>query len=80
MTDAERQRRARARNRAKRILVDGRLIAPLPADRHGTQSTFNNWGCQCDPCRTVNRNRQRADRERAQRLDRELRARLARAA
>jgi len=59
--DAVLQQRARARNRARRVLVDGRLVAPLPEERHGTESTFNNWGCQCEPCTTSHRDRQRAE-------------------
>jgi hypothetical protein len=25
------------------------------APRHGTLSTYTNWGCRCDPCRVANR-------------------------
>lgn len=47
------QNRQNARRRASRVLVDGRLLAPLPPDRHGRWSTYANHGCQCDPCRAV---------------------------
>jgi hypothetical protein len=59
--NAELARRARERNRARRILVAGRLVAPLPTERHGTESTFNNWGCQCIPCTATHRDRQRVE-------------------
>jgi hypothetical protein len=43
-------RRARLRRAARRVLVDGRLVAPVPAERHGRPSTYVNWRCQCLPC------------------------------
>lgn len=59
--DAVLQRRARERNRARRVLVAGRLVAPLPEERRGTEPTFNNWGCQCIPCTATHRDRQRVE-------------------
>jgi len=33
-----------------RIVVDGRLVAPVPPEKHGRASTYTNWGCRCQPC------------------------------
>lgn len=38
----------RAEKKSRRVLIDGRLVAPT--NEHGTISTYNNWGCRCDPC------------------------------
>lgn len=35
---------------AKRVLVNGQLIAPLPDERHGKASTYANHGCRCREC------------------------------
>ena len=35
---------------SKRVLVGGRLIAPVPTERHALMTTYNNWGCRCWPC------------------------------
>lgn len=58
------QRRRRERF-ALRELVDGRLVAPRPAELHGTVNTYNDWGCRCAPCtRAAEEGRQlRAQRE-----------------
>lgn len=47
---AEKQRGGTERRRASRVLVDGRLVAPLPAEKHGRWSTYVNYSCRCDPC------------------------------
>lgn len=39
-----------SRRRALRVLVDGRLVAPLPAEKHGKVSTYVNHACRCVPC------------------------------
>lgn len=54
-TEDHRQRHAteRARRRAARVLIDGRLVAPVPAEMHGRASTYANHGCHCDPCRAA---------------------------
>jgi len=44
----ERQRRYDAR-----ILVGDRLVADVPPERHGTWTTYANYGCQCAPCRSA---------------------------
>ena len=54
----------RQRMYAARVLVGGYLVAPVPAERHGRISTYNNAGCRCQPCRdahaaSVAKNRQR---------------------
>ena len=54
----------RAKLRARRVLIDGRLVAPLPPDQHGLVSTFSNHGCQCDPCRAIHAARMQQVRER----------------
>lgn len=45
---------------AARIYVGGRLVAPLSAEYHGKVHTYNYYGCRCDLCSDVARNRQRA--------------------
>lgn len=67
----EYRRRDRAAKRARRVLVEGRLVA-TEAAKHGTESTHSQWGCQCEPCRQVHRlsvaarrAQNRADRPRA---------------
>lgn len=35
---------------AKRVEIDGRLVAVEPGLPHGTQGTYNNWGCRCVAC------------------------------
>lgn len=39
-----------ASRRARRVLTNGRLVAPVPPERHGRYTTYRNWGCQCQPC------------------------------
>lgn len=34
----------------RRVLVEGRLVAPVPPERHGLMTTYNNWGCRCEAC------------------------------
>lgn len=52
MTRAKRNRDARM---ARRVLVDGRLVAAhLPDEKHGLQTTYGNWGCRCLPCTEAN--------------------------
>lgn len=46
MTDTRKARQAR---KARRELVDGRLVA-VAAPEHGKPSTYTNWGCRCLPC------------------------------
>jgi hypothetical protein len=75
---AAEQRHMDAQRRNQRVEVDGRLVAPLPADRHGRPGTYNNWGCRCEPCTEAHRNRQRRDRAKARERDRQKRAQLAR--
>jgi hypothetical protein len=42
---------------------------PMPADApHGSLSTYVNYGCRCEPCRTANRENARRYRERQRRL------------
>lgn len=47
MNRAQRNKAARL---ARRVLIDGRLVAPLPEEKHGLRSTYVNHGCQCGPC------------------------------
>lgn len=42
-----------------RILVGGRLVAPLPEDYHGKRSTYDYYGCRCDLCAIAARKRTR---------------------
>lgn len=51
MNRAQRNRAARL---ARRVRVDGRLVAPLPDEKHGTTSAYSNWGCRCLPCTEAN--------------------------
>lgn len=42
---------ARERRRSRRVTDDqGRLVTRVPDVRHGSDSTYTNWGCQCAPC------------------------------
>lgn len=41
------------RRKQQRVLVAGRLIAPLPTEQHGKVSTYTNWFCRCRDCRTA---------------------------
>jgi hypothetical protein len=61
------QNRLNQQRRTRRVLIDGRLVAPLPADRHGRVSTYSGWGCQCEPCKQVGaaKNAQARTRRRA---------------
>lgn len=47
-------RRKRQARMAVRILVDGRLTAPLPPERHGRPGTYSYHGCRCVPCTRAN--------------------------
>lgn len=41
----------RARRFAKRVLIEGRLVAAhLPHKSHGTVGAYTNHGCRCDTC------------------------------
>jgi hypothetical protein len=40
----------RQRRLDRRTLINGRLVAPLPAERHGSTSAYANHGCRCEPC------------------------------
>jgi len=44
----------RRRNRARRVEIDGRLVAAyLPEERHG--GAWADHGCQCEPCSAANK-------------------------
>jgi hypothetical protein len=53
----------RARNLARNLRDRVRRSAALAADPsirpHGNASTYNNWGCRCEPCRAAERDRRR---------------------
>jgi hypothetical protein len=49
-----RQGRSRHQRMDARVLVDGRLVAPLPPDRHGKVGTYRYHGCRCVPCTVAN--------------------------
>jgi hypothetical protein len=74
-THAATQRRLRERRGRLRVLVDGRLVAPVPDGQHGSVSTYNNWMCRCAACSDAARENGREQRERAKRA---AAARLAR--
>lgn len=64
-THSQRAAQWRARQRQRRKLVDGRLVAlHLPPDKHGLASTYTNYGCQCPPCTTANSTRRAEGRRR----------------
>jgi hypothetical protein len=49
--DADRRAELRREHLARRVLIDGVLVAvELRADRHGTPSASDYYGCQCVPC------------------------------
>jgi hypothetical protein len=60
--EAATQRRLRERRGRLRVLVDGRLVAPV--QQHGSESTYNNWMCRCVPCGDVARANKAERRER----------------
>lgn len=36
---------------ALRVLEGGRLVAKtVPDEKHGSDSTYSNWGCRCQRC------------------------------
>jgi hypothetical protein len=72
-SEAATQRRLRELRGRLRVLVDGRLVAPV--DQHGSESTYNNWMCRCTACSDAAREGGRKQRERAKRA---AAARLAR--
>jgi hypothetical protein len=57
---AAKVREQRTERFALRVRVGDRLVAPLPASRHGSQYTYSNWGCRCERCTAANRARQRS--------------------
>ncbi|SEF34349.1 hypothetical protein SAMN05421837_107332 [Amycolatopsis pretoriensis] len=58
----------RHRRYARRLLVDGVWVAPVAAERHGRVTTYNAWGCRCEPCTgAASAERQRLARVRAER-------------
>jgi hypothetical protein len=73
--EAATQRRLRERRGRLRVLVDGRLVAPVPDEQHGSVSTYSNWMCRCAACSDAAREGGRRQRERAKRA---AAARLAR--
>jgi hypothetical protein len=48
--NTERARHDRNTRMARRRLVDGVMVAPVPPHRHGNGNTYTNWGCRCKPC------------------------------
>lgn len=46
--EPERARNRKARRRAERVLVNGRLIHPRAT--HGVRTSYTNWACRCVPC------------------------------
>jgi hypothetical protein len=40
--------------KARRMLVDGMLIAPVPTEQHGRESTYKNHYCRCALCKEAN--------------------------
>lgn len=51
----DRQAAHRADRRARRVLRDGRWVAPLPQPFHGLYNTYSEWSCRCAPCVEANR-------------------------
>lgn len=47
---AKRQKERRAYMASIRVEIDGRLTAPVPPEKHGSTSTYNNLMCRCVPC------------------------------
>lgn len=44
----------RAHRLTLRIKIKGRLVAPVPEERHGRQVTYAQWGCRCGRCNEAN--------------------------
>lgn len=74
-SEAATQRRLRASRAAERVEIGGRLVAPLPDEQHGSESTYNNWCCRCVRCSVAAREASRVRRERSKQM---AAARLAR--
>lgn len=55
--------RSRQRNYARRITVNGRLVAPVPVEQHGRLHTYQHHGCRCDLCASAARGYFRNRRE-----------------
>lgn len=58
----------RARQQARRdrrVMVDGRLVAPVPPEMHGNANTYQSWCCRCADCTEAHRQRCIVWRERA---------------
>ncbi len=53
---SRRHQRNRAARLARRFEIDGRLVAPLPPEKHGLQSSYTNHGCRCAQCTAANTN------------------------
>lgn len=65
------QRRAnntqrRAYWRDARVLVDGRLVCPLPEPYHGRENTYDYYGCRCQRCTDVKNEQRRHNRAKRQ--------------
>ena len=65
--NAARAREQRAIRLAARVLVNGRLVAPLPPRCHGRLSTYTNHGCRCRPCTEANNRYGASTRKRGRR-------------
>jgi hypothetical protein len=52
------RRRTRERRtawRARRVLVHGRLVAPIPEPWHGKAWVYDDYGCRCERCEEAKR-------------------------
>lgn len=50
------RRRVKARRdewRARRVFIDGRLVAPIPEPWHGKSWVYDDYACRCQPCCTA---------------------------
>lgn len=73
------KRKFRARQRAKRILINGHLVYPglYSADsdlspRHGTPYAYRSLGCRCDPCKKAIREQRERRRDSSEGEDHRL--------
>jgi hypothetical protein len=37
--------------KSRRVLVNGMLIAPVPPEQHGRETTYKSHFCRCVPCK-----------------------------
>lgn len=52
--NAQRMNDYRQEKKDRRVLIDGRLVAPVAPELHGRRSTYTNQWCRCEACVAAN--------------------------